>query len=159
APGGSDTERRYASRANRPRWRKSSRGSGRPRGTGDMSTPEYTEMRDAILVGIRSGSRQCRCPQRRSEMPDTIRFDTPASTLPRPSQAGAAARALGWLLPLLFAASGCAALIYQVVWFQLLSLALGASAISLGVLLATFMGGLCLGSLLLPRLVPAGRHP
>jgi spermidine synthase len=62
-------------------------------------------------------------------------------------------------LPVLFAASGCAALIYEVVWFQLLSLRLGASAASLGVLVATFLGGLCLGGLLLPRLVAVERHP
>jgi spermidine synthase len=51
----------------------------------------------------------------------------------------------------LFAASGCAGLIYQVVWFEQLSLAIGSSALSLGVLLATFMGGLGLGSLLASR--------
>jgi spermidine synthase len=51
----------------------------------------------------------------------------------------------------LFAASGCAALIYQVVWFEQLSLSLGSSAISLGVLLATFLGGLGLGSLVASR--------
>jgi spermidine synthase len=51
----------------------------------------------------------------------------------------------------LFAASGCAALIYQVVWFQQLTLAIGSSAVSLGVLLATFLGGLGLGSLLASR--------
>ena len=56
-------------------------------------------------------------------------------------------------------ASGCAALIYQVVWFQQLSLSIGASALSLGVLLPTFLGGLCIGSLLLPRLVAADAHP
>jgi spermidine synthase len=49
---------------------------------------------------------------------------------------------------LLFAASGCAALIYQVVWLERLSLALGSSAASLGVVLATFMGGLGVGALL-----------
>ena len=63
-----------------------------------------------------------------------------------------------WLL-LLFAGSGCAALIYEIVWFQLLELVIGSSAISLGILLATFMGGMCLGSLLLPRFVPASTHP
>jgi spermidine synthase len=62
------------------------------------------------------------------------------------------------LLLLLFAASGCAALIYEVVWYQLLELAIGSTAISLGVLLATFMGGLCLGSLFMPRLLAARRH-
>lgn len=62
-----------------------------------------------------------------------------------------------WLA--LFAGSGCAALIYEIVWFQLLQLVIGASAISLGLLLAAYMGGLCLGSVLLPRLVSARRHP
>ena len=60
---------------------------------------------------------------------------------------------------LLFVGSGCAALIYEVVWFQLLQLVIGATAVSLGVLLATFMGGMCAGSLLLPRFVPVDRHP
>jgi spermidine synthase len=63
------------------------------------------------------------------------------------------------MLPALFAASGCAALIYEVVWLQLLSLRLGASATSMGVLVATFLGGLCLGALLLPRLAAVHRHP
>ena len=67
-------------------------------------------------------------------------------------------RVLPFLL-LLFVASGCAALIYEVVWFQLLQLVIGSSSISLAVLLGTYMGGLCLGSLLLPRYVPADRHP
>jgi spermidine synthase len=63
------------------------------------------------------------------------------------------------VLLFLFVGSGCAALIYEVVWFQLLQLAIGSSAISLGVLLGTFMGGMCLGSLLLPKYVPATAHP
>ncbi|MFB3778551.1 MAG: spermidine synthase, partial [Bryobacteraceae bacterium] len=70
--------------------------------------------------------------------------------------------ALNRFLPsllLLFVGSGCAALIYEIVWYQLLELVIGSSAISLGVLLATFMGGLCLGSLLLPRLVSPNWHP
>ena len=63
------------------------------------------------------------------------------------------------VLLLLFAASGCAALIYEVVWLQLLQFVIGSSAISLGLLLASYMGGLCLGSALFSRLVPASRHP
>lgn len=63
------------------------------------------------------------------------------------------------LLLLLFVGSGAAALIYQVVWFQMLSLIIGSSAISLGVLLATFMGGMCVGSVGLSYVVPAHRHP
>src|SRR5436190_14208864 len=66
-----------------------------------------------------------------------------------------------WLpvLLLLFVGSGAAALIYEIVWFQMLELFVGSSAVSVGVLLGTFMGGMCLGSLLLPRLVSARRHP
>ena len=58
------------------------------------------------------------------------------------------------LLPLLLLAfgSGAAALIYEIVWFQLLELVIGSTAVSLGILLATFMGGMCLGSLILSRL-------
>ena len=60
---------------------------------------------------------------------------------------------------LLFVGSGCAALIYEIVWFQLLQLVIGSSSISLGILLGTFMGGMCLGSLLLSRLISAHQHP
>src|SRR5512146_2537614 len=67
-------------------------------------------------------------------------------------------RFLPWLL-LLFFGSGCAALIYEIVWFQLLEFVIGSSAASLGVLLGTFMGGMCLGSLALPRLGFSSRHP
>ena len=55
--------------------------------------------------------------------------------------------------------SGAAALIYEVIWFQLLEQVIGSTAVSLGLILATFMGGMCLGSLLLPRLVSAARPP
>ncbi|MBV9506273.1 MAG: fused MFS/spermidine synthase [Acidobacteriia bacterium] len=53
---------------------------------------------------------------------------------------------LRFLLLILFAGSGFSALIYEIVWFQLLTLAIGSTAISLGILLAIFMGGLCAGS-------------
>jgi spermidine synthase len=68
-----------------------------------------------------------------------------------------ASRFLPWLL-ILFAGSGCSALIYEIVWYQLLQLVIGSTAISLGFLLATFMGGLCIGSLSLPRYL-AKRKP
>src|SRR5262245_30226851 len=66
-----------------------------------------------------------------------------------------------WLpaLLVLFVGSGCAALIYEVVWFQLLQLSIGSSAVSLGVLLGVYMGGMCLGSLLLPRYLSPTSHP
>jgi spermidine synthase len=63
------------------------------------------------------------------------------------------------VLLLLFVGSGCAALIYEIVWLQLLQLVIGSSAVSLGVLLGTFMGGMCLGSLLLPRFISSRSHP
>src|SRR5580658_2916754 len=79
------------------------------------------------------------------------------------SAAGSSASAaVHWfpLLLILFAASGCSALIYEIVWYQMLQLVIGSTAISLAVLLATFMGGLCLGSLALPRIRSAAdRHP
>ena len=66
-----------------------------------------------------------------------------------------------WLpaMLLLFVGSGAAALIYEIVWFQLLQLVIGSTSVSLGVLLGTFMGGMCLGSLLLPRFVSRRHHP
>ena len=73
-----------------------------------------------------------------------------------------AAPALRPLLPfllLLFFGSGCAALIYEIVWFQMLQLVIGSSAVSLGVLVGTYMGGMCLGSVVLPRIISAARHP
>jgi spermidine synthase len=63
------------------------------------------------------------------------------------------------LLLLLFFGSGCAALMYEIVWLQLLELVIGSSGVSLGVLLGTFMGGMCLGSVLLPRIIGPDRHP
>jgi len=78
-------------------------------------------------------------------------------TSPSPSS-GASPRFLPLLL-ILFIGSGCAALVYEVVWLQMLTLVVGASGISLGVLLGTFMGGMCLGSLLLPKLVSKRFHP
>jgi len=74
------------------------------------------------------------------------------------TQAPVSNQAFPWLV-LLFVGSGCAALIYEIVWFQLLGLVIGASSVSLGILLGTFMGGMCLGSLLLPRLVSRHHHP
>jgi spermidine synthase len=44
-------------------------------------------------------------------------------------------------------------LIYNTVWFQLLQLLIGSSAVCLGVLLGIYMGGLCLASLALPHLI------
>ena len=63
------------------------------------------------------------------------------------------------VVPLLFAGGGAAALIYETVWFQLLQLVIGSSSVSIGVLLGTFMGGMCAGSVWLPRAMASRRHP
>ena len=60
---------------------------------------------------------------------------------------------------ILMAASGCAALIYEIVWLQLLQLIIGSSAVSLGLLLGTYMGGLFVGSIVFPKAVAARHHP
>jgi len=74
-----------------------------------------------------------------------------------PAARGADARPLALLL--MFLGSGCAALIYEIVWLQMLQLVLGSSAVSIGILLGTFMGGMCLGSLALARFIAPERHP
>src|SRR5438067_398356 len=80
-----------------------------------------------------------------------------AMSQPKPQSTGS--QVLLPILLLLFVGSGCSALVYEVVWFQLLQLVIGSSAVSLGILLATFMGGMCLGSVLLPRVFSPRRHP
>ena len=63
------------------------------------------------------------------------------------------------MIAVLFLLSGCAALIYEIVWFQLLKLTIGSSALSLGITVATFMGGMCIGSYLFHRFVSSKWHP
>ena len=63
------------------------------------------------------------------------------------------------LLLLLFIGSGTAALTYEIVWLQWLQLIVGSTSVSLAILLAIFMGGMCIGSLALPRLVGNRHHP
>src|SRR6266496_1869462 len=84
--------------------------------------------------------------------------DMSEATTNQPGNHPASPRFLPLLL-LLFFGSGCAALIYEIVWLQMLQLVIGSSAVSLGVLLGTFMGGMCLGSLALPRFVSPRQHP
>jgi spermidine synthase len=83
---------------------------------------------------------------------------TVAQASPANSSSFEAGRSLPALL-LLFIGSGAAALIYEVVWFQLLELVIGSTAVSLGVVLATYMAGLCIGSLALPKYVSSRQHP
>ena len=73
-----------------------------------------------------------------------------APAVDRPDPRGAA---LSWL----FAVSGAAALVLEVVWTRWLVLSLGASSLAATVVLAVFMGGLGAGSFLAGRF--ADRHP
>ncbi len=63
------------------------------------------------------------------------------------------------VLLVLFIGSGCAALIYEIVWFELLRQVVGASSISLAIVLTSFMGGLFVGGWGFPRWVSPQRHP
>src|SRR5205823_8495567 len=63
------------------------------------------------------------------------------------------------LLLVFMGLSGCAALIYEIVWLQLLQLVIGSSAVSLGLLLAAYLGGLGLGSAAYARFISPSRHP
>jgi spermidine synthase len=63
------------------------------------------------------------------------------------------------LLYIIFALSGAASLIYEVVWFQLLRLTIGVTAGSLGITLACFMGGLFMGSFGYARWAPVRWNP
>ena len=53
----------------------------------------------------------------------------------------------------IFAASGCCALVYEILWTKYLSLTFGNTMVAVSVVAATFMGGLALGSFLLGRYV------
>ena len=53
----------------------------------------------------------------------------------------------------LFFLSGFSALIYQIVWVRLLTLAFGASAYAVGAVLVAFMGGMSVGSFIFARFV------
>jgi spermidine synthase len=63
------------------------------------------------------------------------------------------------VLLLLLAGSGCSALIYEIVWYHMLQLNIGSTAVSLGVLLAAYMGGLCIGSAGFSRVRRLSGHP
>ena len=62
-------------------------------------------------------------------------------------------------LSLLFFLSGCAALIYQILWLRLLGLVFGVTVYAASTVLAAFMAGLALGSLLAGRVADRIRHP
>lgn len=110
------------------------------------------------ILNNSEAAKVCVVGDKNSERMSTVQFPGMTDSTIAQNSAPASSAQLPLLL-ILFFGSGCAALIYEVIWYQLLELVIGSSAVSLGVLLATFMGGLCLGSLLLPRFVERVRHP
>ena len=67
-----------------------------------------------------------------------------------------------WLLPLLsllFFFSGACALVYQVMWLRLLALVFGVTVYAASTVLASFMGGLALGSFVAGRVAGRLRSP
>lgn len=66
---------------------------------------------------------------------------------------------LVWWLVLLFFLSGASGLIYQVLWVRMLSLSFGITVYAVTVVLASFMGGLALGSFFGGRLVERIKRP
>ncbi len=67
-----------------------------------------------------------------------------------------------WLLPflsLLFFFSGACALVYQVMWLRLLALVFGVTVYAASTVLASFMGGLALGSFAAGRVAGRLRSP
>jgi spermidine synthase len=63
------------------------------------------------------------------------------------------------LVCILFLLSGASGLIYQVLWVRMLSLVFGVTVYAVSTVLATFMGGLALGSALGGRLADRVRRP
>lgn len=81
-----------------------------------------------------------------------LNLDTPAFIRSR----------FAWLLPtlvVLFFLTGMSGLIYQVLWLRLLSLVFGVTTWAASTVLASFMGGLALGSFLAGRFVDRARRP
>src|SRR2546423_5277122 len=58
-----------------------------------------------------------------------------------------------------FLLSGATGLIYEVVWARMLGLVFGATTVAISAVLAAFMGGLALGSLLAARFAARIRRP
>jgi spermidine synthase len=68
-------------------------------------------------------------------------------------------KAVSTFIYLLFFLSGAAGLVYQVVWARMLNDIFGVTVYAVTTVLATFLAGLALGSLILGRLGDRRRHP
>ncbi|MDP2959610.1 MAG: fused MFS/spermidine synthase [Longimicrobiales bacterium] len=68
-------------------------------------------------------------------------------------------RGVRWTVLVLFFLSGACGLVYEVVWMRMLTLVFGATAFATAATLASFFGGLALGSLWLGRVADRSRNP
>ncbi len=75
------------------------------------------------------------------------------------TDAAARLRRLRPVLPVLFAVTGAAGLVYEVVWFKLLDSVFGVTALATSTVLAVFMGGLGLGAALAARRADRWERP
>jgi len=66
--------------------------------------------------------------------------------------------ARNWLL-IIFAVTGCCSMAYEVLWMRLLSLLIGPTTYSFTLVVATFIAGLALGSVIFARLADNSRRP
>lgn len=66
---------------------------------------------------------------------------------------------MGAVIPAALLLSGCAALIYQLLWLRILHLRLGAGSVAVAVIVALFMLGLAIGGRLFGELAERARRP
>ena len=94
-------------------------------------------------------------------VPPTTRTRS-STTSPRATRRASIDACARWLLPLLsllFFFSGPCALVYQVMWLRLLALVFGVTVYAASTVLASFMGGLALGSFAAGRVAGRLRSP
>jgi spermidine synthase len=86
-------------------------------------------------------------------------YDASMSNDSKVSPGGRAGAKWGRLVLLLFFLSGLSALIYQVIWLRSLATVFGSTVYATTTVLASFMGGLALGSYIFGRRADGSRHP
>lgn len=130
-------------------------------GLGIARTLQATGIAD-VALGLIVGLLALRAPAPSAEAPPAS-APRRSGRRRRPARAEAATHAVDpsllRALPAVLALSGFAALAYEVLWFRVLGLVLGASVYAFTVMLATFLTGLALGSALGSRRLPGVASP
>src|SRR6185312_4308023 len=86
-------------------------------------------------------------------------IDQKTSAQPHSSESAQYSRARAKAVALCFVLSGMTGLIYEVLWARMLGLVFGATTLAVSTVLASFMGGLALGSALAGRVASRLKHP